>query len=394
MRALFSLWPLVTALAFIPAPLLAQTPRELRDRAAEFAYNLDHQEGIRILRDAVLKDPNDPATHRALASSVWVDILYRRGAITVDHYLGSVSRTRYDVQTPPPELDAEFKREVAMAIQLAEQRVKAAPKDAQAHYDLGTSLGLQASYVATVEGKFLAAFRSARRSYDEQERALQLDPRRKDAGLIIGTYRYLVSSLSLPMRLMAYVSGFGGGKDRGIRMIEESARMPSEDQTDALFALVLIYNREKRYEDAMRVLAQLRQRYPRNRLAVLENGATAVRSGKAAEAETILSEGIAMFGRDVRPKVPGERALWHLQRGAARVQLGRREDAEADLREALRPDAASWVQGRAHLELARLAVQRGDRPLAQREANLAATACAKDDPICVEQSKRIVNERH
>jgi tetratricopeptide (TPR) repeat protein len=342
----------------------------------------------------VLKDPNDPATHRALASSVWVDILYRRGAVTVDHYLGSVSRTRYDVQQPPPELDAEFKREIGIAIQLAEQRVKAAPKDAQAHYDLGTSLGLQASYVATVDGKFLAAFKSARRSYDEQERVLQLDPSRKDAGLIIGTYRYLVSSLSLPMRLMAYVSGFGGGKDRGVRMIEESAGMPSEDQTDALFALVLIYNREKRYDDAMRVLQQLRRRYPRNRLAVLENGATAVRGGRGAEAETILSEGIAMFGRDTRPKVPGERALWHLQRGAARVQLGRREDAEADLREALGPDAASWVQGRAHLELARLAVQRGDRPLAQREANLAATACAKDDPICVEQSKRIANERH
>jgi hypothetical protein len=127
---------------------------------------------------------------------------------------------------------------------------------------------------------------------------------------------------------------------------------------------------------------------------LLEAGATAVRAGRGAEAEGLLSEGLAMFGRDTRRKVPGEAALWHYKRGAARVQLGKRSEAETDLQVALGPDSLSWVQGRAHLELARLAVRRGDRAAAEREANLAAAACAKDDPICVEQSKRVTNERH
>ena len=209
---------------------------------------------------------------------------------------------------------------------------------------------------------------------------LELDPKRKEAGLVVGTYRYLVSTLSLPMRLMAYVAGFGGGKDLGLRMIEETVAAGKENRTDAEFALVLLYNREKRYNDALRVLDGLRRRYPRNRLVLLEAGATAARGNRPADAEALLTEGMAM----------GEEALWHYKRGAARVMLGRSEDALADLRAALAPDAAGWVQGRAHLEMARLAVKQGDRPGARREAATAIAVCEKsNDPICVEEAKRI-----
>ena len=114
---------------------------------------------------------------------------------------------------------------------------------------------------------------SARRErcYDEHEKVLALDPSRKDAGLIVGTYRYVVSTLSLPMRMLAYVAGFGGGRERGIQMLRETAELDlryerrtrpdgsrdetgNDARTDALFALVLVYNREHRYDDALQVL--------------------------------------------------------------------------------------------------------------------------------------------
>jgi predicted Zn-dependent protease len=151
-----------------------------------------------------------------------------------------------------------------------------------------------------------------------------------------------------------------------------------------------LYNREKRFDDAMRVLADLRRRYPRNRLVVLEAGATAVRGNRPADAETLLSDGIGLLAQDSRPRIPGEDALWHYKRGAARVMLKRRDDALADLRIALAPGAAGWVQGRAHLEMARLALQQGDRDGARREAAEAAAVCGKsNDPICVEEADKI-----
>jgi tetratricopeptide (TPR) repeat protein len=373
-----------------PATARAQSARELRDRAADLTYNLDHGEAIRLLRQAAAAEPNDPANHRALASTIWLDILFKQGAVTVDHYLGSSIKANVDARNPPAELDAEFKREVARAIELADKRVAASPRDPQAHFDLATAVGLQASYMASVEGKLLAGFNAARRSYDEEETVLKLDPNRKEAGLIVGTYRYLVSTLSLPMRWVAYVVGFGGGKEKGLRMIEETAEAGRENRTDAEFALVLLYNRERRYNDALKVLDSLRRRYPRNRLVLLEAGATATRGNRPAEAETLLTDGMAMLARDTRARFPGEDALWHYKRGAARVMLRRTDDALADLRAALVPGAAGWVQGRAHLELARLALQRGDRPGARREAAEAIAVCTKsNDPICVDEAKKI-----
>jgi len=369
------------------------TSAELRARAADHLYNLDHDEATRLLREAIAEYPQDPANHNALASALWLQILFRRGAVTVDHYLGSFSRSRVELPKPPPELDAEFRREVAAAIRLSQERIHTNADDVDAHDALGTALGLQASYMASVEGSLMGGFGAARRSYDEQERVLKLAPSRTDAGLIVGTYRYLVSTLSLPMRWMAYVAGFGGGKDRGIHMVEEAAGGSGENRTDAQFALVLLYNREKRFADAGRVLNDLRRQYPRNRLILLEAGATALRGARAAEAERLLTDGLGMFEHDSREKIPGESALWHYKRGAARVALDHRADALMDLRQATVADAPGWIQGRAHVELARLAGRTGDRENAALERQRALDLCERSsDATCVEDAKRIKQE--
>ena len=125
----------------------------------------------------------------------WLQILYQRGAVTVDHYLGGISRARIELRQPDPALDQRFRLNVERAVALAE-RAATRPRDPQAHYDHGAALGLRASYTATVEGKLVAGFRAAKAAFDAHERVLELDSRRKDAGLIVGTYRYLVSSLA------------------------------------------------------------------------------------------------------------------------------------------------------------------------------------------------------
>jgi tetratricopeptide (TPR) repeat protein len=396
-------WPtrarLIAGLLFCTmSPALAaqtETPEQLRIRAFELAYNLDHDEAMTLLRAAAARAPEDSATHRSVAAVLWLNILFRRGAVTVDHYLGSFSRSTVDLPKPPPEIDREFRQLVARAKDLAERRIKAAPRDAIARYDLGAVLGIEASYIATVEGRMLAGFKAARRAYDEHEKVLELNPSYKDAGLVVGTYRYIVSTLSLPLRVMAYVAGFGGGRERGLHMLEETAAAGGETRTDAMFALVLMYNRERRHVDALRVLQELRRLYPRNRLVVLEAGSTALRGGRAQQADDLLTEGLRMAAADKRPRVPGEGALWHYKRGAARAALGKPDAALADLRIATAPDAQSWVHGRARTEMARLALQRGDRATATAEARQAEALCAKgNDPICVDAARKLLRSSH
>jgi hypothetical protein len=123
---------------------------------------------------------------------------------------------------------------------------------------------------------------------------------------------------------------------------------------------------------------------------VLEAGATAARGNKPQEAETLLTEGLQMFAKDTRVKMPGEEGLWHYKRAVARVMLKRTADAKADLTIALRPDSVAWVRGRSHLEMARLASQQGDREGVKRAAASAIAACEEgNDPMCVEEARKI-----
>ena len=383
----------MVAVQAMTTPLLAAqrqpSAAELRRQALDLAYNLDYQPATDLLREAIAASPADPAPYRTLASVIWQTILYQRGAVTVDHYLGSLSRARVDLKKPPADLDAEFRKTIRRAIELSEAAVSKNRRDATAHYDLGAALGLEASYMATVDGRMLAGFRAARRCYDEHERVLELDPRRNDAALAVGMYRYIVSTLSLPMRALAYVAGFGGGRERGIALVRRAAAGGGEARVDALFALVLIHNREGRYTEALDVLKQLRGLYPRNRLVMLEAGATALRGGDTARADALLTEGLGLLSRETRTPFPGEEQLWRYKRGAARAALGR-ADALDDLRAATAPGAMNWVAGRARFEIGRLALKRGDRTAAASEATRAEALCQNgNDPQCVEQAREL-----
>jgi tetratricopeptide (TPR) repeat protein len=381
---------ILVALHWPPVAAQNETADSLRTRANQLVYEHDHDQAIALLRRAVTLAPDDAPAHRALASAIWLKMLFMRGAVTVDHYLGSFSKPRVELAKPSTELVDEFNAAVTKAIQISERRVAAAPRDPQAHFDLGSAVGLQASYIASIEGRLLAGFRAARRAYSEHELVIELDPKRKDAGVTVGTYRYVVSTLSMPMRMMAYVAGFGGGKERGIRMLEETAAAGGESGTDALFALVLVYNREKRYDSAEKALQELRRLHPRNRLVVLEAGSTALRAGRPGQAEILLTEGLGMLAKSTGPRIPGEETLWRYKRGAARVAL-KRDDARQDLEVALGPEAQSWVKGRARVELGRIALRSGNPAAAAGEARQAQTLCEQgNDPPCLEDARALM----
>src|SRR5262245_14192710 len=89
------------AILISPASALSDSTRDLRARAADLTYNLDHDQAVALLRQAVAADPNESANHRALASTIWLHILFKRGAVTVDHYLGSFTSSNVNMKNPP-----------------------------------------------------------------------------------------------------------------------------------------------------------------------------------------------------------------------------------------------------------------------------------------------------
>jgi len=353
----------------------------LRTRAYEVAYNLDYPAAVELFNQALAEDPDSSATHRARATAAWLHIIFRRGSITVDQYLGGASKSDVKLEKPPADEAEIYRRHSTRALELAEKRLAANPRDITALYDVGAAVGLQASYIATVEGRVGGAFGAARRAFNSHERVLALDPSRKDAGLTVGTYRYVVATLALPARWVAYIAGFGGDKARGLSLIEEAARYPSDSRVDAKFALMLLYNREARYDEALNVIRDLMAQFPRNRILRLEAGSTAIRGHQYSEADRLLTAGIDGLASDQRPRAFGEEAMWYYKRGLARLSLRRLDQARADFDRALQHPMRDWVRGRVRLGQGKLADLEGKRDAARAAYSEAARlAIAGNDP--------------
>ena len=381
-------WLLVAADVRGVAQSAAESPA-IREVNAAFAasHNLDHEQALGHARQAVRLEPENSRTHRGLASIIWLNLLFWRGGMVVDSYLGSIQSMQLKMAKPDPLLAEEFKGAVNRAIELAEKRLKQRPSDVDAMYDAGAAYGVQASYVASVEGSIGTAFKHARRAFDLQSEVLKRDPKRAPAGLIVGTYRYLIATQPRIVQWFAWVAGFPGDKPKAIALLEQAAHDPMS-RIDGKTALLLIYSREGRHTEAMRMAEELAVELPRNRIFVLEQGAAAIRAGRWAEAEAILTRGLARFDIDTRKKLPGERALWLYKRGLSRLHQNHPADATTDLRQALASEPQGWVEGRTRVALGHLDDLAGRRPAAIAEYKKAQSLCLNVDPPCADEARK------
>jgi tetratricopeptide (TPR) repeat protein len=377
------------------APVHADAAKAARLRAQgqDLGYNLDYDGALTAFRQAMEADPGHPAAYRLAAGTAWIRLLFERGAVTAEDFLGQV-KSDPSRRPPSPSLDAFFRDHVNKALSLAEQRYRDVGGGADTHFQIGAAYGIQATYAATVEGSTLNSLGAARHAYREHQRVLELDRDRKDAGLIVGLYRYGVSTLSPPTRFLARLAGFSGGRERGIELVEAAAKYPSDLQTNAKFSLIVIYNREGRYDDALGLIEALKRQYPRNRLLWLEAGSTALRAGRPALARQALEEGLTKLAADQRPRAFGEAARWRYYYGASLVALRQSDAAARELRSALAEPARAWVHGRVRVELGKLADLAGDRITATDEYRQAARLCSGDNDDACEKEARGLLRRY
>ena len=361
------------AMAFLwlaAAPLQASGPsRQLAAAAFQDAYNLQFAAAAARLEEAARLDPADPAPERAIAAITWMELLFSQGAATFEAFTGQATKSDVARPAPPPALVARFTTHIRKAMALAEAGLT--PRaDADAHYQMGATAALAAIYRATVEGKTVAALGDGRRAVKEMQIALKLAPGKREPGLVLGLSEYTVSTLPLPMRWLAGLTGLPGNRGDALARLEQAASAGADTEADALLVLMVIYNREGNHAAALERLARLRGRFPQNRLLYLNAAVTALEAGQYDNAERDLAAGLA--SRELQsPPVTGEQALWLLKRGTARAALGRAADAQADLSSALQAAPRDWVRGRTHFELARLALARRDASEAARQLDLA-----------------------
>jgi hypothetical protein len=98
----------------------------------------------------------------------------------------------------------------------------------------------------------------------------ELDPEFIDAKLTQGVNDYIVGSLPLRWKMLGFLGGFHGDKQRGINTLCEVAEQGRINRVDAMVLLAAVYLREKKPEKAIPVLTELAETFPKNSLVKIE----------------------------------------------------------------------------------------------------------------------------
>lgn len=240
----------------------------LRAEGYEALYNLDYETARNRFQKMVELAPDNPAGPQCMASSLWLQQLNQSWELKSTLY-STGAYTEGKSQVDRKQAD-EFRKWVRRAKQLAQARLRKDPRDVEALYFLGAAEGVEASFAAGVERKFMAAFRAGTDSVDHHREVLKLAPDFHDAELTIGLMNYIVGSLPLPTKMLVATMGVRGSKKRGLEMLERVASQGKWARDVARVLLVDLYKREKRWEDAAEMARELATKYPRNYLFKLQ----------------------------------------------------------------------------------------------------------------------------
>jgi tetratricopeptide (TPR) repeat protein len=141
-----------------------------------------------------------------------------------------------------------------------------------------------------VEKAWTDALRDATASRKYSNRIVAIDAQFIDAYLVQGLHDYIVGSLPFFMRMLGFMTGFHGNVAQGLHELENVAQNGVLNKYDARILLAAIYRREHRPLEALRLLKDAAQRFPRNYLLRLEEVQMYSDAGDKASALRVLDQ--------------------------------------------------------------------------------------------------------
>jgi tetratricopeptide (TPR) repeat protein len=252
----------------LAAPLAGQ--ESAVERGFDHFYNLEYDQALADFQQAINRDPDSPDLHNHLAQTLLFREMYRDGALESELVSGNNSFLRRPKLNPTPEIERAFLNQVARAMALSEARLKQDANDTAALYALGISYGLRANYYWVVKKSWHDSLSDATAARRKHNRITELDPAQVDARLVQGLHDYIVGSLPLAYRVLGFLAGIRGDKEKGIQTIQQVARNGDRNRLDAQVFLCALYRRENQPLRAVPLIEELIQRFPRNFLLRLE----------------------------------------------------------------------------------------------------------------------------
>jgi tetratricopeptide (TPR) repeat protein len=301
---------LALLLALIASPLGGQQP--LIDEGYAHFYNLEFDQAIAIFENGIAQNPGLPELHNHLAQTLIFREMLRNGSLESELVSGSNSFLRRAKLNPAPETEKRILDEIAKAMALADARLKQNPKDTAAMYASGIAFGLRSNYFWVVKKAWHDSLRDATAARKLHNRISELEPNNVDARLVQGLHDYIVGSLPLGYKMLGFLIGIHGDREKGIRTVQDVAKNGKLNRVDAEVFLCALYRRENQSKLAVPLVQDLIRRYPRNYLFRMELGQMYSQSGDGVRGLQALEE-VARLKQSHAPgfdRVPWEKIYY------------------------------------------------------------------------------------
>jgi len=342
--------------ALLIGTTLAADPQVTYKDGVESLYNLYFDKAEADFKNLTNEFPDDPLYWNSLASTIWLKILYNQQKLNIESFsmkdTFGTSQSKDDVNARE---EMRLTDTIAKAMDKADVILKKNPNDTHALYAKGASYGTLATYHATVKRAYFKAQGEAEMARDLHRKVLKIDPNFHDAEMSIGVYNYVVGIIPgwVKLTIGLFIGLHGEGKDVGIREIENAARLGNLGATDAKMMLLIVYNREGRHNDALKLVNDLHAKYPRNFLFDLSRAQILRKMGKGELAnqtyDSILKKIASRsdgYERLRTSKVYYDQAKAHIEQGdfnAVYATYAKIVEPKSDATPDERADAHIWM---------------------------------------------------
>ncbi|MGH9532292.1 MAG: hypothetical protein ACRD2Q_07855 [Terriglobales bacterium] len=236
------------------------------DHGYRLLYNLDFDGAQQEFAAWQKQHPDDPLAPVSEAAGLLFSEFHRLGILEAQFYADDKSFETDDKLTADPEVRKHFFVALSRAELLAQQSLAKDPKDVNGLLAMTLFEGLQSDYLALVEKKNFKSLGHAKKGKVWAAKLLAVDPHNYDAYLATGAYKYIIGSLSAPVRWLLRFGGHSGDKEAGRYEVMMTAEHGRFLKPFARILLAISYLRDKDTQRARALLAGLRDEFPGNPL--------------------------------------------------------------------------------------------------------------------------------
>jgi hypothetical protein len=236
------------------------------DRGYMGLYNLDFSGAQKDFSAWEGQHPDDPVGPVSEAAGYLFSEFNRLGVLESQFFENDAAFYGRAKPSPDAAVRSRFQSALDRSQALAHTRLAKDSKDRDALFALTLASGLQADYAALIEKRNLASLHFTKEASAWAQQLLAICNDCADVLVATGFSKYIIGSMSAPVRWLLRMGGLPGDKQAGIADLQMTAQHGRYLAPFARVLLAIAYVRDKNKPRALELLTSLRTDFPANTL--------------------------------------------------------------------------------------------------------------------------------